>query len=164
MIPSIRREMQSFDSNLKIVNMEPVRVLIDQSITDERLIAQLSGFFGVLALLLAATGLYGVMAYAISRRANEIGLRMALGADRGSVIAMVLRETMALVGVGIAIGLPIALGASRLIASTLVGLSPSDPPTLAAATLTMLVVALFAGWLPARRAARIDPIVALRQE
>jgi ABC-type antimicrobial peptide transport system permease subunit len=163
-LPAIRREMKLFDGNLKILSLEPVHVLIDQSITDERLIAQLSGFFGVLALLLAATGLYAVMAYATSRRANEIGLRMALGADRGTVIRMVLGETLLLVAVGIAVGLPVALAATRLIAATLVGLSASDPMTFAVATLVMVVVAVFAGWIPAQRASHIDPMVALRQE
>ncbi len=104
-ISVIRRETQTFDRNLKILSLAPVSRLIDQSITDERLIAQLSGFFGVLALLLAATGLYGVMAYAISRRASEIGLRMALGAARSDVIGIVLRETLVLVAAGIAIGI-----------------------------------------------------------
>ncbi|HEY3738743.1 MAG TPA: ABC transporter permease, partial [Bryobacteraceae bacterium] len=104
MTSTIRREVQSFDKNLKIFRLEPVHVLIDESITDDRLIAQLSGFFGVLALVLAATGLYGIMAYTISRRANEIGLRMALGASQAELVRMVLRETLTLVGAGIIIG------------------------------------------------------------
>jgi predicted permease len=164
MLPAIRRELQSFDRNLKILRLDPVSVLIDRSITEERLIAQLSGFFGILALLLAATGLYGVMAYATSRRTSEIGLRMALGAGRGKVIGMVLRETLVMVIVGIAIGLPATLAATRLLAATLVGLSASDPPTFAVATVLMLLVATFAGLAPAQRAARIDPMAALRQE
>jgi predicted permease len=163
-LAAIRHETQSFDNNLKIVNLAPVSRLIDQSITDERLIAQLSGFFGVLALLLAATGLYGVMAYATSRRANEIGLRMALGADRREVIRMVLRETLVLVAAGIAVGLPAALVAGRMVASTLSRVSASDPATLGAAAVVLLAVALLAGGVPAYRASRIDPISALRQE
>ncbi len=156
--------MQSFDHNLKILSLEPVTVLIDRSITEERLIAQLSGFFGLLALLLASIGLYGVMAYATSRRVSEIGLRMALGAGRAEVIGMILRETLLLVLAGIAIGLPATLAVTRLIAATLVGLSASDPQTFVVATLLMLLVAVLAGFAPARRASRIDPMAALRQE
>ena len=164
MLAAVRSETQAFDRNLKILSLEPVSVLIDRSISEERLIAQLSGFFGVLALLLAATGLYGVMAYTTSRRANEIGIRMALGANRGEVIGMVLRETLVLAVAGIAIGLPATLAATRLIGSTLVGLSANDPPTFAVATLLMLVVSVAAGFAPAQRASRIDPMAALRQE
>jgi predicted permease len=161
--PAVRREMHAFNPHLKVAGLAPVRVLIDRSISQERLIAQLSGFFGVLALLLAANGVYGVMSYAMSRRANEIGIRMALGADRLDVIRMVLRETLALVAVGFAIGFPLALAATRLISSTLVGLSATDPATLTLATLVMLAMALLAGFIPAQRAARIDPAVTLRQ-
>jgi predicted permease len=164
LLAAIRRETQSFDGDLKIVSLAPVSRLIDQSITDERLVAELSGFFGVLALLLAATGLYGVMAYATSRRASEIGLRMALGADRRDVIRMVLRETLVLVAAGIAIGLPAALAAGRLVAETLARVSASDPVTIGGATVVLLLVALVAGWVPAYRASRIDPISALRAE
>ena len=164
MVQSIRRETLSFDRNLKILSVEPVSVLIDRSISEERLIAQLSGFFGILALLLAATGLYGVMAYATSRRTNEIGIRMALGAGRAEVIRMVLRETLLLVVLGVAIGLPVAFAVTRLVAATLVGLSASDPPTFGVATVLMLFVAVIAGLAPAQRASRIDPMAALRQE
>jgi ABC-type antimicrobial peptide transport system permease subunit len=164
MIPSIRRAMKVFDRNLNLLSIIPVRLAIDESISSERLIAQLCGFFGILALLLAATGLYGVMAYAISRRANEIGLRMALGAGRGSVIWMVLRETIAVVAAGIAIGLPAALVATRLIAAMLEGLSANDPATFGVAIVVMLVMGIVAGFIPAARASRIDPIAAVRQE
>jgi predicted permease len=164
MLAPIRAEVQAFDPHLKILNLESVRTLIDQSIVDERLIAQLSGFFGALALLLAATGLYGIMAYTISRRANEIGLRMALGADKATMIRMVLRETLTLVTAGIAIGIPVALAASRLISASLSGLSANDPLTLLSAVVVMLGAAALAAWIPARRAAGIDPLIALRQE
>jgi len=164
MIAVIRRELRRFDPNLKITNLRPVGVLIDASYNEERLIAELCGFFGALALVLAATGIYGVMAYAMSRRTNEIGLRLALGADRKDVLYMVLRETMLLTAVGIAIGLPAALAATRLIGASLVGLTASDPSTFVIAVLVVLIAAVLAGFVPAARAARIDPMSALRQE
>jgi predicted permease len=164
MAAAVRRETQMVDPNLKIVSLETVSSLIDKSISDERLVAQLAAFFSGLALLLAATGLYGVMAYAVSRRASELGLRMALGASQGDVIGMVLRETLVLVAAGVAIGLPAAWLAARLVASSLAQVSASDPVTLGGATLVLLLVALLAGWLPAHRASRIDPLTALRQE
>jgi predicted permease len=164
MIPVIRRELRRFDPNLKTTNLQPVGALIDASYSEERLIAELCGFFGALALVLAATGIYGVMAYAMSRRTNEIGLRLALGADRKDVVFMVLRETLLLAIAGIAIGLPAALAATRLIGASLVGLTASDPSTFVAAVLVVLVVAILAGFVPAARAARIDPMSALRQE
>ncbi len=164
MIPAIRHEMQVFDRNLKVLSIASVRSLMDESISDERLIAQLCGFFGILALFLAATGLYGVMAYATSRRANEIGLRMALGAEGRNVIWMVLRETLLVLVAGVAIGLPVALIAARLIAAMLAGLSANDPITIGVAISVMLIMGALAGVIPATRASRINPIVALRQE
>jgi ABC-type antimicrobial peptide transport system permease subunit len=164
MIPTIRRELQLLDRNLKISSLESARVLMRQSISGERSIAQLSGLFGVLALVLAAAGLYGVMSYATSRRANEIGLRMALGADRRHIIRMVLRETLMLLAGGFAIGLPTAMAATRLTAGTLAGVSASDPATVGGATLVLLIVGVCAGFVPAQRASRIDPMSALRQE
>jgi predicted permease len=164
MIPALRRQLEVFDRNLKVTSLEPVRTLMSRSISGERSIAQLSGFFGVLALFLAAAGLYGVMSYATSRRENEIGLRMALGADRGHVTRMVLRETLTLMAAGFAVGLPAAMAATRLTTSSLVGVSTGDPATMGGATLLMLIVGTCAGLVPARRASRIDPVVALRQE
>jgi len=164
MIASIRREIQSFDPRLKVSRIDPVNVLIDQDIGGDRLIAELSGFFGILVLLLVANGLYGVISYTTGRRTNEIGLRMAMGADRGDVMRMVLGETMMLICAGLVIGLPAAMATSRLIASTLAGVSPNDPITVAAVILVMLSVGLFAGFVPAARASRIDPMAALRQE
>ncbi len=164
MLTAIRHELQLFDRNLRVSSLAPVSVLIDASIGGDRMIATLSGFFGVLVLLLAANGLYGVISYTTSRRTGEIGLRMAIGADRGDVIRMVLRETLMLMGAGFAIGLPVALAATRLIAAALVGVSGSDPTTFGAVSLVMLVVGVLAGFIPAARASRIDPMAALRQQ
>jgi predicted permease len=138
--------------------------VISGEIVEERVTAMLSGFFGALALLLASIGLYGLMSYAVTRRTREIGIRVALGAQRENVLWIVMRETLALVLFGIAIGVPTALAATRLIASTLFGLSPGDLPTILGVSLLLLVVAMFAGYLPARRASGIDPMDALRTE
>ncbi len=137
---------------------------ISAELVEERVIAMLSGFFAALAILLASIGLYGLMSYAVTRRTREIGIRVAVGAQRQNVLWLVLRETLALALFGIAIGIPSALAATRLIASMLFGLSPSDLPTITGVSLLLLVVALFAGYLPAQRASVIDPIVALRTE
>jgi hypothetical protein len=130
----------------------------------ERLGARLLSAFGILALILAAVGLYGVMAYAVARRTSEIGIRMALGAERGSVLRMVVRETLALMVAGIALGIPAAIAATRLLRSALFGVEPGDPATVATVTAILLAVALFAGYIPARRASAVDPVVALRHE
>lgn len=141
-----------------------VAQVADQFLVPERVTAVLSGFFAVLALLLASVGLYGLMSYAVARRTREIGIRAALGAKRENILWMVLRETLALALLGLALGVPCALAASRLIASMLFGVSPSDLPTMAGVSLLLLIVALVAGYLPARHASVIDPAVALRSE
>jgi ABC-type antimicrobial peptide transport system permease subunit len=130
----------------------------------ERMIAALSAAFGVLATLLAAVGLYGVMSFAVARRTREIGIRMALGAERRRVLGLVLGDVAVLAGLGIAIGLPGSVALSRLLGSQLFGVSHWDPLTLALATATLALVTLLAGWLPARRATRLDPMAALRHE
>src|SRR6266851_6329960 len=137
---------------------------ISAELVEERVIAMLSGFFAALAILLASIGLYGLMSYAVTRRTREIGIRVTVGAQRQSLLWLVLRETLTLALLGIAIGIPSALAATRLIASMLFGLTSSDLPTIVAVSMLLLVVALFAGYLPARRASAIDPIVALRTE
>src|SRR5262249_39651484 len=137
---------------------------IDRSILRERIFAILSVFFGVLALLLAGIGLYGLMAYNVARRTQEIGVRIALGAARGAVLSMILRETLGLTSIGIAIGLVWALATSHLVANMLFGVVPQDPATLTVVAVVLLSVAAVAGWIPARRATRVDPMVALRYE
>jgi ABC-type antimicrobial peptide transport system permease subunit len=130
----------------------------------ERLVAKLSTVFGALALLLAAVGLYGVMSYSVARRTAEIGIRMALGASQRSVASMILREIVVLVAIGSALGAAGALGLARFVQSLMFGLAPHDPLTLAASVAVLLVVGVVAGYVPARRAARIDPVVALRSD
>jgi len=135
-----------------------------QQLVQERVVAMLPGFFALLAVLLACIGLYGLMSYTVTRRTREIGIRVALGAQQRSVLAMVLREALVLALFGIAIGIPSALMATRFIASMLFGISTHDLPTITGIALLLLLVALLAGFLPARRASGIDPVVALRTE
>jgi ABC-type antimicrobial peptide transport system permease subunit len=164
LVATIRRELQAVDKGLAIVNLSTATQLLDQKLFMERLMVKLSGFFATLALLLACIGLYGVMSYDVARRTREIGVRMALGAQRRDVVGLVLRETMLLVVIGVITGLSAAMGATRLIASLLYGLTPNDPLTIGLASLLLLAVAALAGYLPARRAARVDPMIALRCE
>lgn len=163
-VASIGNEIRAIDKNLLISGIKTVPQLIDQSLILEKLLAKLSSFFGVLALLLAAIGLYGVMAYAVVRRTKEIGIRMALGAQPSSVRWMVMRETLRLVFVGVLIGVPTAFAAPRLIATLLYGLTPTNPITVSVAILVMVLSAVLAGFLPARAASRVDPLVALKYE
>jgi predicted permease len=137
---------------------------LDDSLGSERLMASLSVFFGVLALLLSAIGLYGILAYAGARRAGEIGVRMALGAKRSSVVLLVVREAVSQVAIGIAIGVIAVLATSRLVASLLYGIQPNDPGNLLLAVASFLLIAAAAAYLPARRASRLDPLQALREE
>src|SRR5258708_32035309 len=147
-----------------VLRIRTVAQVIGQELVEERVTAMLSGFFAALALLLASLGLDGLVSPAVTRRTREYGIRVAVGAQRQNILWIVLRETLALVLFGIAIGIPSALAATRLIASMLFGLSPSDLPIIAIVSLLLLLVALFAGYLPARRASGIDPMVALRTE
>jgi len=141
----------------------PMTEQISGLVVRERLVAMLAGFFGGLALLLAAIGLYGITSYGVSRRRTEIGIRMALGADAAAVVRLVLSRAALLVGLGVVIGAGLSLWASSFVASLLYGLTPRDPITLLGAAATLAIVGAFAAWLPARRAARIDPIEVLRE-
>jgi len=161
---ALRREVRSLDPQLPVFNVKTFAEQISESVSRERLVALLSSFFGFFALLLAALGLYGVMAYAVVRRTREIGIRMALGAQTGNVLWLVLRETLLLVLLGIAVGLPVALAATRLTGGLLFGLTPNDPLTIALATLVMIAIAALAGYIPARGATKVDPLRALRHE
>ncbi len=146
------------------VNFQGFKTMIEATILRERLMATLSGFFGLLALLLACIGLYGILSYGVASRTNEIGIRMALGARARDVRWLILREALLLVMIGVAVGLPIIFAVTRLASTLLFGLTPTDPVSLLCAALLMLAVALVAGYLPSRRATRIDPMVALRYD
>jgi predicted permease len=159
----IRRVVAAADKNVQVSTGE-LEDVVQTSLSRDRLVAELSAGFGVLGLLLACIGLYGVMAYAVSSRTPEIGVRMATGASRFDILRMVLTETLGIAAIGVAIGLPVSLIAARLFESQLFAVSPADPIALAFAILVMMVVALLAGYLPARRAARLDPVRALRYE
>jgi predicted permease len=161
---AVTNAVKAIDPRLPVFGVKTLNDQLDDSLIDERLVASLSSAFGALALLVAAIGLYGLMAYAVNRRTNEIGIRMALGAKPAKIAGMVLRETLFLVGIGLAIGIPAAMIASRLITSQLYGLKPSDPATILLASLLTATIAALAGYLPARRAARVDPMIALRHE
>jgi ABC-type antimicrobial peptide transport system permease subunit len=156
--------MQRLDGQIPVYDLETMEAQIGESLFAERMVAVLSAAFGLLATLLAAVGLYGVMSYSVARRTREIGIRLALGAPRERVLGMVLREVGTLGAWGLALGLPLAVGLARLLASQLFGLPPHDPLTLASATLLLAAVTVLAGLVPARRAMRVDPMRALRYE
>jgi predicted permease len=160
----VRAAIAQVDDKLPVLNVTSLRNQTDEALRQEKLMAQLVSFFGLLALVLACVGLYGIMAHAVVRRTNEIGIRMALGAERRDIIWMILSESLLLVAVGLAIGVPAAWGAAHLISSQLFGLNPSDPVTLLTAAIVLTLVATLAGYLPARKASRVNPLVALRYE
>ncbi len=160
----IKRAMLGADPALVVLTIDPLSTLIRDSIAQDRLVAQVVTFFSALALALAALGLYGVMAYATLRRTSEFGLRLALGAEPGDVSRMVLREAMMLVAGGIVIGTPVALAAMRLMRNQLFGVELIDPPSIALALITLAASAALAAWLPARRAAKVGPLEALRTD
>jgi putative ABC transport system permease protein len=161
LIATVRREIQEMDSHLPISSNTLIEKL-SLPMLPARIAASLLGGFGLLALALAAIGIYGVISYAVSTRTHEIGIRMALGAQKADVLKLVLGQGMTLTLIGIAIGLAAALGLTRLMKSLLFGVSATDPMTFAVASMLLGVVALLACYLPARRATRVDPIVALR--
>ena len=161
---SIRTAMQSLDSKLVLDSFVSMEEQIDTSLGVERMIALLAAAFAALALFMAAVGLYGVLAYSTAQRTREIGVRMALGASRRSVLKMVLMEVLWLVGAGIVVFLPLTLLLTRTLRSQLYGVSSHDPSTIGIVTLLLAAVAIFSAALPARRAAKVDPMVALRYE
>ena len=164
LVNAVRNELRATGADILLTDIVTLNEQIDQSLLQERLVATLSLFFGLVALLLAGTGLYGVMAYNVARRRREIGIRMALGAQRGNVIGMVLKEVALVVFIGVAIGLGVSLATTRFISSLLFGLAPNDPVTVIFAAIVLMGAAALAGYLPARRATKVDPLEALRYE
>jgi ABC-type antimicrobial peptide transport system permease subunit len=161
---AVQQAIHSVDHNLPITRVISLDDQVASSMIEQRTVAQLSTFFGLLAVFLSCIGIYGLMSYVVSRRTNEIGIRMALGAERSNVRWLVMREIMLLIGVGVAIGIPATLACGRLITKMLYGLKETDPASLIASVIALLAVGLLAGYLPARRASRVDPMVALRYE
>jgi predicted permease len=163
-VPSVRAAVASVDPNLPLLDLRTQQQQIDSSMRPERIFANLSAGFGVLALVLASIGMYGIMAYSVSRRTNEIGIRMAMGAQPRLVLGMILREASRLVAIGVVVGVGAALGMGRVIASMLYGLKSWDPLTLISSAALLIGVAIAASWIPARRAAGVDAMRALRHE
>jgi predicted permease len=164
LLPDVRRVIKEFGPDLSLLQPMEQQEQFDTTYTDERMFARLSIFFGLLAALLVATGLYGTMAYRVSRRTAEIGVRMALGAQRSQVLWMVLRESLIVCAAGIVVGLPVAIACSRLLRSMLFNLSPFDPLAFAIALSGVCIITLMATAIPAKRASSVNPIVALRYE
>jgi ABC-type antimicrobial peptide transport system permease subunit len=163
-IRGIYSAVQALDPDLPVVGMRTEEEQIDSSLNTERLFAKLAGVFGALGLTLACVGLYGIMAYSVSCRTGEIGVRMALGATRGGILWLVLKQSFSLVLVGLTAGYLLALATTHLIASALYGVAPTNPFTLGSGMLLLFLVAMLAAWVPARRATKVDPMVALRYE
>jgi predicted permease len=163
-MPTIRETVRAIDPNMPVMDMSTQMDQIEERFMQERVFANAYVLFGGLALTLAALGLFGLMSYSVARRTNEIGIRMALGARSQDVLRLIMRESMILVAVGVVIGIAIALGTSRFVATLLFGLPPTDLVSLMVAMLVMITVSAFAGYLPARRASRVDPMIALHQE
>jgi predicted permease len=163
-IRAIRERAQSIDPAVMVTEARTLEENLDLALLEQRFVATLGGFFGAVALLLAAVGIYGVMSQAVMRRTREIGIRMALGADAGSVRRMVLRDSLAMLTAGAAVGLPSAMALSGSVKRLLFGVKPQDPATIAGAVLVLLVVTVLAGWIPAQRATRVHPLQALKQD
>jgi predicted permease len=161
---SIRTLVRDVDSRVVVAEFGTMRDLVDNSLLQERMVAQFGAFFSVLALTLACLGLYGVLSYGVVQRTREIGVRMALGARPQNVVSLVVGQGVKLALAGTVVGIAVALAATRLVARLLYDVTPTDPATFGVVTLLLLVVATVAAWLPARRAAKIDPMIALRAE
>jgi predicted permease len=161
---AVRSQVQKLDASMPVYAMKTVEAQLDETLMSDRLIALLAAGFGLLATLLASIGLYGVMAFVVARRRKELGIRLALGAEPGGVIWLVMREVLLLLAIGLAIGVPAAMGLGRFVASQLYGIEARDPWTATATVVLLTIVSAAAGVIPAHRASRIDPILALRYE
>jgi ABC-type antimicrobial peptide transport system permease subunit len=164
LFPALRAAMREVSSDLPIYGLRTMDDMFQSTVSTERLTVLLLGIFSGLALLLAAVGLYGVISYTVGQRTREIGIRLALGATPHSVVDLVVRHGLKLAGLGLLLGLGAALGLVRFLRSTLYEVSPFDPVSFAAVALVLAMIGTFACWLPARRAAKVDPLVALRAE
>jgi ABC-type antimicrobial peptide transport system permease subunit len=160
----VQQAIHSIDRTLPISRITTLHEQVARSITNQRLVAQLSAFFGLLAVFLSCIGIYGLMSYIVGRRTNEIGIRIAIGATRADVRWLVMREIVLLVAIGTAVGIPVTLGGGRFVANMLFGMSGVDWASLVGSVAGLLLVGLIAGYLPAQRASRVDPMVALRYE
>jgi putative ABC transport system permease protein len=163
-IASIRDAVASIDKDLPVTDIATMNEVIRESTAQPRFRTTLIALFAAIALILAATGIFGVISYSVQCRTNEIGIRVAMGASARTILKMVLRETMLLALVGLAVGLPVAFASSHVLGHLLFGVSPTDPATLIAVSLTLAAVAVAAGYLPARRATQVDPLIALRHD
>jgi len=161
---AVRGEVHALDSELPVSRMKPMDDVVSEFLAEEQMIASILGGFGLFGLALAAIGIYGVIAYSVSQRKHEIGIRVALGATSGNALALVLRKGARLAAAGLVIGIPAALAASRAIGSLLYGVSPRDVTVFVGTPVVLVVVSLAATYLPARRAAKVDPLEALRSE
>ncbi len=164
LVSGVREAMRRIDPNIPILKISTQTEQIEQRFAQERVFAQAYALFGGLALLIASVGLFGLMSYSVARRTHEIGLRMALGAERAAVVMMIMRESLALVVIGVVIGTAGALGAGRFVSNLLFNLAPTDPVTITVSSVVLIAVSLLAGYLPARTASRVDPMTALRTE
>ena len=163
-VGAIRAVTHRLDKNLPVTDIAALSDVLNDSVAQPRFHTLLLGLFGTIALMLAAVGIFGVISYSVGRRTHELGIRMALGAQPGSVLSMILRETLALLLIGIAVGIPCFLAAARLIKHLLFNVTPYDGVTLALVPILLVVVGVLASYIPARRAMRVDPLVALRHE
>ncbi len=164
LIGEIRAALRAENPNLAISEATTLAEAVGRSLAEEKLLAKLAGFFGALALLLATIGLYGVISYSVARRTNEIGIRMALGARPAAILRGVLGESLAMTAAGLALGLVAALGCGRLVVNQLYGVTPGDPLLIGGAAVILIATAVAASFLPARQAALVDPLIALREE
>jgi ABC-type antimicrobial peptide transport system permease subunit len=160
----LRNEVKQVDASMPIYDLKTVERQLDETLLNDRLIALLSAGFGLLATLLASIGLYGVMAFVVARRRKELGLRLALGAEPSKVLWLVMKEVLILLSIGLAVGIPTAIGLGRYVSSQLYGIEPNDPWIAGSTVALLALVSAAAGMIPARRASRIDPILALRYE
>jgi predicted permease len=163
-IPELRRVMTGIDPDLPLENLWTMRDQVRENIMADRITVQLAALFAMLATVLAMMGLYGVMAYSVAQRVREIGIRMALGADRSRIRSLVMKDLLRLLVIGLAIGIPVALGLAKLVESQLYGITAFDAPVLIVAVLVLVAAALTAGIVPSQRATRVDPVTSLRQD